>query len=40
MYSYFDGGATRTARSGSPGAVLIRWGTGTTFPDYKNPASY
>jgi hypothetical protein len=40
MYAYFDSGATRTASSGSPGAVLIRWGTGTTFPDYKNPASY
>ena len=40
MWPYFDGGSTRTAPSGSPGAVLIRWGTGTTFPDYKNPASY
>lgn len=40
MYSYFDSGATRTAPSGGNGAVLIRWGTGTTFPDYKDPASY
>lgn len=40
MYPYFDGGSTRTAPSGGNGAVLIRWGDNTQFPDYKDPASY
>lgn len=38
--SYFTNGLAVFGGPGSNGAVLIRWGTSTEFPNFKDPNSY